>query len=145
MTFRKGDTKPETSGRKAGVPNLVTRDIRKGIQMVAEGLGGVPRMLAWCKEDARNEFAFWTGIYVRLMPVQIRGTGPTGELVVQFQQEELPKHLEDRGLPVSIFSRDMPLLELTAVEEKGNGKDRGEGEPGAPVARTAGKGNGGEV
>lgn len=39
--------------------------------MVAEGLGGAPRMLAWCQEDKKNEAVFWSQIYPKLIPKDI--------------------------------------------------------------------------
>ena len=33
---------------------------REAIQMAAEGLGGVERLIAWAKESAINERIFWS-------------------------------------------------------------------------------------
>lgn len=60
-------------GRPKGSVNKTTRAAKELIAAVAEGLGGAERMLEWCQESAANERAFWTGIYPKLIPVQVQG------------------------------------------------------------------------
>ena len=60
-------------GRPKGLRNRTTRAAKEAIELVAEGLGGVERMVEWCKEDAVNERAFWASIYPKLLPLQISG------------------------------------------------------------------------
>lgn len=60
-------------GRPKGSLNRTTKAAKVLIEAVAEGLGGADRMLAWCQEDPANEKAFWTGIYPKLLPVQLQG------------------------------------------------------------------------
>jgi len=60
-------------GRPKGSLNKTTRAAKELIQDVAEGLGGAERMLSWAQEDPANERAFWTGIYPKLLPVQLQG------------------------------------------------------------------------
>jgi len=107
----------------------------------AEGIGGLDRLIAWIKESPQNEFAFWTTVYPRLLPLHIRGPGPQGELTVEIKSDELSRRLEERGLPVTIFGRDAPVLELQANKDGGNGQDRSEGGGPAGVAGN-GQGNG---
>ena len=49
--------------------------------MAADGIGGVPRMIEWIKEDAGNEKVFWSQMYTKLLPHQVEGTGENGELI----------------------------------------------------------------
>lgn len=62
-------------GRKKGIPNKHTTIAKEAIAAAAEGLGGTPRLIAWAKEDAKNEAAFWTSIYPKLLPLQVTGEG----------------------------------------------------------------------
>src|SRR4051812_33719121 len=112
MTFHKGDPKPQTSGRRAGMRNRRTVEIRGVIQAVAREIGGAERLVAWIKEDALNERLFWSTMYIRLLPVRVQGTGEHGEieLDVKIKQEDLAKRLEARGLPTSVFGTDKPTL-----------------------------------
>jgi hypothetical protein len=68
------DTPPAAGrGRPKGALNKTTRAAQEAIAYAAEGLGGADRLVAWAKEDARNESAFWTTIYPKLLPLQIAG------------------------------------------------------------------------
>jgi hypothetical protein len=60
-------------GRKKGSLNKTTRAAKDAIALAAENLGGADRLVAWAQEDPKNESAFWTTIYPKLLPVQIQG------------------------------------------------------------------------
>jgi hypothetical protein len=60
-------------GRPAGSLNKTTRAAKEAIAFAAEGLGGAERLIAWAKEDGKNESAFWTTIYPKLLPLQVGG------------------------------------------------------------------------
>jgi len=60
-------------GRPAGSVNKTTRAAKEAIAFAAEGLGGAERLVAWCQEEPRNEAAFWTSIYPKLLPLQVQG------------------------------------------------------------------------
>lgn len=66
-------------GRPKGVPNKTTQLAKDAIAMAAEGLGGVPRLIAWAQEDPGNEKAFWTQMYTKLVPLQV-GADPNAPL-----------------------------------------------------------------
>ena len=68
-------------GRPKGAQNKTTREAKEVIAQAATELGGRARLVAWAKEDEKNEAAFWTSIYPRLLPVQVHGTGDNGEIV----------------------------------------------------------------
>ncbi len=124
MTFKIGDPKPAGSGRKRGQLMQRTIDTREVLHIAFNRIGGVDRLEQWIKEDPRNEFAFFTSMWPRLLPVRIEGQGPRGEieLNVKISAEELPERLSQRGLPPMVFGFDKPVLELQAT--KGNGADR---------------------
>lgn len=66
-------------GRPPGSRNKTTVIAKDAIALAAEKLGGVDRLVNWAKEDAKNESAFWTAIYPKLMPLQVEGAGANGE------------------------------------------------------------------
>ena len=115
--FVKGQ--PKSAGRKKGSQNIHTRMVRWVIGEVARQIGGVDRLTAWVKEEPQNEFAFWTQIYPRLLPLQIQGAGARGEIEVnvKLSREEMMKRLIERGLPTTLFGIDKPMLELKAARE----------------------------
>lgn len=60
-------------GRPKGSRNKVTGAAKDMIAEAAVMLGGVDRLYAWVKEDAKNEHAFWTQIHPKLIPLQHAG------------------------------------------------------------------------
>ncbi len=61
-------------GRPKGAVNKTTTTAKEAIALAAEGLGGTPRLIAWAREDAKNEHAFWASIYPRLIPLDVNAT-----------------------------------------------------------------------
>lgn len=59
------------AGRPKGSVNKVTKAAKDAIAEAAEKLGGVDRLVAWAKEDALNERAFWSTVYPKLLPLQV--------------------------------------------------------------------------
>lgn len=62
-------------GKPKGALSHTTRSVKEAIELAAEGLGGKQRLIDWCKEDPKNESAFWTSIYPKLLPLQVTGEG----------------------------------------------------------------------
>jgi hypothetical protein len=69
-------------GRPKGAQNKSTRMAKEAIVLAADRLGGVDRLVAWAQADAKNEAAFWTSLYPRLLPVQ-GGGDPNSPVVIQ--------------------------------------------------------------
>ena len=69
---------PKTGGRQKGTPNKITTDVRQGILDAAEKLGGIPRLVAWSKEDPKNEAIFWSQIYIKVIPKEINANIDVG-------------------------------------------------------------------
>jgi hypothetical protein len=135
--FKKGQLK--IGGRKVGAQNLYSRAVKWVISEAAHQVGGLDRLVAWIKEDEINERLFWTQIWPRLLPLQVAGMGPRGEIEVnvKLSREELVKRLTERGLPTLIFGADKPVLEL-ASERAGASS----GAEHAPLRITNGDGSG---
>ena len=68
-------------GRRKGSVNKITAIAKDVIATASDQLGGVERLVAWAREDAKNEAAFWTTIYPKLLPLQVNGAGDEGEHV----------------------------------------------------------------
>lgn len=62
-------------GKPKGALNHTTKTAKEAIALAAEGLGGTNRLIDWCKEDPKNESAFWTSVYPKLLPLQVSGEG----------------------------------------------------------------------
>lgn len=60
-------------GRPKGSLNKSTQIAKDAIAQAADELGGSQRLVDWAKEDPKNEAAFWTNIYPRLLPLQVNG------------------------------------------------------------------------
>lgn len=65
----------KTGGRVKGTPNKTTQAAKDAIAQAAEELGGAERLVAWAKEDPKNEHSFWTTVYPKLLPLQVTGEG----------------------------------------------------------------------
>lgn len=65
--------KPPTAGRgrPKGSPNKMTALAKDAIAYAAQGLGGADRLMMWAKESEKNEHAFWTQVYTKLLPLQV--------------------------------------------------------------------------
>lgn len=81
MSNKIGDEKGPKPGRPKGSQNKVGKEAKEVIAAAAAELGGEKRLIAWAKKDAKNEYAFWTTIYPKLIPVTLSGSGPDGEFV----------------------------------------------------------------
>lgn len=72
-------------GRPKGSVNKVTAAAKDAIASAAEELGGHQRIVKWAREDPKNEAAFWTTIYPKLIPVQVGGD-PDNPLVHEIRR-----------------------------------------------------------
>lgn len=72
-------------GRPKGSPNKVTKAAKDIIAEAADRLGGVERLVAWAREDAKNEHAYWAQIFPKLLPLQVSGEGGSAVGIVVFK------------------------------------------------------------
>jgi len=61
-------------GRPTGLQNRTTREAKAIIEGCVDRMGGIDRLYKWAMKNNENETAFWTRVFVRLLPLQIRGT-----------------------------------------------------------------------
>ena len=62
------------AGRPKGSPNKVSAEAKDAIAQAAANLGGHERLVDWVKEDPKNEAAFWTTIYPKLIAVTLNAS-----------------------------------------------------------------------
>lgn len=89
------DKKPPSAGRgrPKGALNKTTLIAKEAIALAADNLGGTERLVNWAKEDPKNEAAFWTTIYPKLLPLQVNGPGEDGEHIHKVVREIVrPSH-----------------------------------------------------
>lgn len=71
-------------GRPKGAKNKVTKAAKDAIADAAEGLGGTQRLIAWAKEDPKNEHTFWGTIYPKLLPLQVNASHSLDEELAEW-------------------------------------------------------------
>lgn len=60
-------------GRPKGSKNKIGKAAKDAIAEAAEQLGGVNRLVEWAQEDKKNEYAFWSSVYPKLLPLSVDG------------------------------------------------------------------------
>ena len=85
---------PKTGGRKPGVHNVLTRDVKEAIVEAADRLGGVHRLTMWAQESDANERIFWSQMYTKILPKEIKAE-VAGEIKQIFDSETLKKMAEE--------------------------------------------------
>lgn len=68
------DGKPLPPARtRKGTPNKISRQAKEAIALAFEGIGGLPALIKWAKENKTNRMIFYTQIYTKLIPVTVQG------------------------------------------------------------------------
>lgn len=90
MAARKG-TKPPNAGkgRKAGVPNKLTKSAREAFQLAFKQNGGADALTVWAHANPTEFYK----LYARLIPVEHVGDGGEGPIrtIVNHVYEDLAK------------------------------------------------------
>ena len=73
---------PKTRGRPKKAVSQSTLTVRDAIAKAGEELGGASRLAQWAREDPTNEKAFWTVLYLKILPLQVNGAGENGEHLI---------------------------------------------------------------
>ncbi len=79
------------AGRPKGSKNKTTAAAKAVIEQAATELGGADRLVAWAKEDAQNEKAFWSTIYPKLLPLQVAGDSDNPLKIVHKIERQIVK------------------------------------------------------
>lgn len=67
---------PKTGGRQKGTPNKTTAGVKAALEAAFEGLGGVPALLRWGREEPGEFYKLWA----KMLPTEIKNelTGKDG-------------------------------------------------------------------
>jgi hypothetical protein len=95
--------KPRRGGRQRGTPNRISVDVRTAIEMAADKLGGVKRLVAWARRSNDNETVFWSRVWVRLLPTNVAGQ-------VGVYTGEMPSEEESRRRMAQVIGLIAPEL-----------------------------------
>jgi hypothetical protein len=63
----------KTGGRKKGVPNKNTTAVKEALQAAFEGIGGVPRLIAWAQEEPTEFYKLWSKILPQEIKQEVTG------------------------------------------------------------------------
>jgi len=78
----------KTGGRTSGTPNKLSSNAKDTVSQCAALMERNGKtLLAWVQEDKRNEYAFWTSIYPKLLPLQLSGDSENpiqAKVIVEF-------------------------------------------------------------
>ena len=107
----KGQPRPAGAGRKAGSLNRQTVLAKSMIEQAAGEIGGLQRLVEWVRADPKHEYAFWTSMFVRLLPAQVQDAGQDAVVKVEFTHEEIQRQLAELGLPPMVFGCDVPEID----------------------------------
>lgn len=103
--FKKGDPRPEGSGRKKGQKNTLTLKLKDAILTAAERLGsdrrGKDGLTGYLMNLAVTEPRVYARLLEKLLPYQLTGRDGGPLQVEQYgSREELEAAFKERGLPV---------------------------------------------
>jgi len=70
-------------GSRLGKPNRSTVAVKEALQLAFEGLGGVPKLIEFAKENQTEFYKIW----VKMLPQEVRASVAfSPELVAQIQE-----------------------------------------------------------
>jgi hypothetical protein len=78
-------------GRKAGVPNKLTKSAREAFQLAFVAVGGGTGLATWAKANPTEFYK----LYARLIPVEHVGEGGTGPIATTV------KHIYESAPPIT--------------------------------------------
>ena len=114
----KGQPRPAGAGRRAGSLNRQTVLAKSIIEQAAAELGGLQRLVEWVRADPKHEYAFWTSMFMRLLPVQVQDTGQDSVEEVPLTHEDIQRQLVELGLPPMVFGCDVPEIDRPVADIK---------------------------
>lgn len=110
--FKKGEPRPEGSGRKKGSTNKITPLLKEAIIMAAEAEGsdqqGKDGLIGYLRVLARREPAVFGRLVEKLLPYQLTGKDGAPMQMVHSTKEQLVERFKERGLPLPPSLLEMP-------------------------------------
>ncbi len=111
--FQKGAPRPDGAGRKKGVPNKVTIQMKEAILMAAELEGydrkGKDGLVGFMRKLSRRNVVVYGRLLEKLLPYQLTGKDGSPMQVVHSTREQLLERMKERGLPLPPSLMDMPV------------------------------------
>jgi len=104
MPFKKGMTKPPTSGRKKGQQNRNTTTIKAAFKAAFDGLGGIEALMKWARDNPTDFYKQVT----KLIPTELVGPDGGPIQLTQAQRNEL----HDK---IMAFHPEAPQAEVSSV------------------------------
>lgn len=86
MAFKKGDKKPENSGRKEGTPNALTRTVKETVLAVFNELQNDPtaNLVSWAKSEPTEFYK----IASKLIPMDVSASVQLTQFNVGFKKPD---------------------------------------------------------
>ena len=97
--FRKGAPRPKGSGRRRGVRNKMTLICREALATCFELIGGVEGLIKWAGKNAQTREAFYTKLWIKLLPIQLKLTEQNLDVVFT-SYEAMRDELRRTGVPI---------------------------------------------
>ena len=73
----------KTGGRKKGVQNKITTNVKANVIQVFDDIGGVENMATWAAENPTQFY----NLYAKLLPLQVAGD-PDQPLVIKINKDD---------------------------------------------------------
>jgi hypothetical protein len=87
-------------GRPPGLKNRTTREAKAIIEGCVDRMGGIDRLYQWAMKNNDNETAFWTRIFIRLLPLRFHGamTDEEGDVSAEAAKRRLEQLFGNNGI-----------------------------------------------
>jgi len=107
----KGGTPVPSPHSRAGKKNVMSQQVKEIIADAFEKLGGLPGLIKWAQKNNDNMTAFYTRIWVKLLPMRINIDRSGDQYLTP---EQMREELIARGLA--------PFLDLKPVDQSNGGQ-----------------------
>lgn len=84
--------RPKTGGRQKGTPNVMTASIKSALTEAFDGLGGVPALVDWGKDNPTPFYLCWSRLAPKEAPEGGSGLVHIGQL--HLDALRAPRHIE---------------------------------------------------
>jgi hypothetical protein len=116
--FKKGMPRPKKAGRQKGHRNKLTLICREAFATCFESIGGVEGLIKWAGKNVDTREAFYTKLWIKLLPVQVKLTEQNLDVVFT-SYEALRDELRRTGVPIPERLAPPPVvIEAEASEVK---------------------------
>lgn len=110
--FKKGEKRPEGSGRQKGSTNKVTALLKDAILQAAELEGsnqqGKDGLIGYLRVLSRREPVVFGRLLEKLLPYQLTGKDVAPMQMVHTTKEQILERFKERGLPIPPSLMTMP-------------------------------------